>query len=256
MNITATIQARMGSSRLPGKVLSDVCGKPMLLWQVERIRRSRLIDRVVVGTTTSPLDDQIELFCSEYGIECYRGSENDVLNRIASLVHDLDVDLHVECYGDSPLIDPQIVDEFIGYFFKYQGVFDYFSSALKTTYPPGLEVTLYQAQVLIKTDRMIATDDPMREHVGYNVTRFPDEFRQCSLEAPSWFMAPNTYLEVDTAEDLQLIRKICAFFLDQKKYHFSLNDILTMLAARPHLLRINSDVERRWKILREGKRSV
>ena len=86
MNITATIQARMGSSRLPGKVLADICGKPMLLWQIERIKKSRLVDNVVVGTSDSVLDDEIELFCKDNKIDCYRGSETDVLNRISSLL--------------------------------------------------------------------------------------------------------------------------------------------------------------------------
>jgi spore coat polysaccharide biosynthesis protein SpsF len=253
LNITATIQARMGSSRLPGKVLADVCGKPMLLWQVERIRRSRLVDRVVIGTSTSVLDDQIVDFCSKYEIECYRGSENDVLERISSLLLDLSVDLHVECYGDSPLIDPQIIDEFIGFYLKYSHTADYFSSALQTTYPPGLEVTVYPARILIEVNQLISSDDPMREHVGYNITRFPDLYKQCPLLAPCWFSNPETYLEVDTPEDLALLRNIVSHFSGLGQSHFSLGEILSMLRQFPHLVQGNLEVERRWKKLREQK---
>ncbi len=253
MNITATIQARMGSSRLPGKVLADVCGKPMLLWQVERIRRSRLIDRVVVGTSNSPLDDQIADFCERYDIVCYRGSENDVLNRIAWLLRDLSVDLHIECYGDSPLIDPQIIDEYIGYYLKYKNEADYFSSALDTTYPPGLEVTLYPANILIELEQQLDSNDPAREHVGYNITRFPKLYRQQPLTAPSWFFEPDIYLEVDTSEDLAMLRAVVGNFVAKGSEHFGLGEILSFLREKPELKKLNNSVERRWKELREQK---
>ena len=108
-----------------------------------------------------------------------------MLKRISTLLKSYEVDLHVECYGDSPLIDPQIIDEFIGYYHKHSKDAEYFSSALETTYPPGLEVTLYDAKVLLEVDEMVLTD-PMREHVGYNVTRF-EKFRTYSFRAPPWF---------------------------------------------------------------------
>ena len=88
----------MGSSRLPAKVLKDICGKPMLLWQVERIKRSRLLDDVIVATTTSQIDDEIVEFCKKYKINYFRGSEDDVLNRVASLIRAYKIGLHVEFY--------------------------------------------------------------------------------------------------------------------------------------------------------------
>ena len=120
MKIIATIQARMGSTRLPGKVLKDICGKPMLLWQVDRIKKSRLIDDVIIATTTSPKDDEIVQFGIKNNIKYYRGSEDDVLNRVASLICKFGIDLHIEFCGDSPLPDPQLIDEFIGYYLKNQ----------------------------------------------------------------------------------------------------------------------------------------
>ena len=100
----------MGSSRLPGKVLKSINDKPMLLWQIERIRRSRLIDNIIVATSNSELDNEIVKLCIENEIQYFRGSENDVLARVANLLEINDVDIHVECYGDSPLIDPQLID--------------------------------------------------------------------------------------------------------------------------------------------------
>ena len=251
MNITASIQARLGSTRLPGKVLKDICGKPMLQWQVERLQRSRLLDTVIVATTTNPSDDVIETFCDERGIDCYRGSEEDVLERIATLVREREVDLHVECFGDSPLVDPQIVDEFIGYYFKFKDSVDYVSSALKTTYPPGLEVALYSGEVMLQTDAAVAVDDPLREHAGYNITRFPERFRLASLTAPSHYHFPDIYLEVDSAEDLEVMREVFGYFVERGQEHFTLSQILDMFRVFPEKFKQNSGVERRWKALRE-----
>jgi spore coat polysaccharide biosynthesis protein SpsF len=251
MRIVASIQARMGSSRLPGKVLKDICGKPLLLWHVERVKRSRLLDDVIVATTTSEKDDEIEAFCEQHAILCYRGSEDDVLNRISSLIRGHQIDVHVEFCGDSPLTDPQIIDEFVGYYLKYQHSYDYVSSAIKTTYPPGQEVIVYRGGVLSELDQSLSTDDPMREHVGYNITRFPDRYRLASLEAPDWFYEPEAYLEVDTLTDLEMMRKLISHFAEQGVEHFTLSQILELLRKQPEIMQLNSTEERRWKSLRE-----
>jgi spore coat polysaccharide biosynthesis protein SpsF len=223
----------------------------MLQWQVERLQQSRLVDRVVVATSTNPTDDKIEDFCKDLGICCYRGSEVDVLSRIAGMVREFKVDLHVECYGDSPLIDPQIVDEFIGYFLKHRGSSDYVSSALKTTYPPGLEVTLYPASVLLETHAAVAHDDPLREHAGYNITRFPERYRLISLVAPTFYHHPDTYLEVDTSEDLEVMRAVIGHFAARDRIHFNLGQILDLIRQYPEISARNRGVERRWKALRK-----
>ena len=223
----------------------------MLLWQIERIKRSRLVDRVVVGTSVSSKDDEIARFCDDHKIDCFRGSEDDVLKRISTLLKSYAVDLHVECYGDSPLIDPQIIDEFIGYYLKHFDDADYFSSALETTYPPGLEVTLYDAKVLLQVDEMVSITDPMREHVGYNVTRFPKKFRTYSFKAPPWLYYPNTFLEVDTPEDLDVVRNVVSYFVSLGKDHFSLVEILNLLLENKALFEGNTHIERRWRTLRE-----
>jgi len=251
MKIVASIQARMGSSRLPGKVLKDLCGKPMLLWHVERVKRSRLLDDVIVATTTSEKDDEIELFCEQHAILCYRGSEDDVLNRIASLIRHHHIDVHVEFCGDSPLTDPQIIDEFVGYYLKHQHSYDYVSNAIKTTYPPGQEVIVYRGGVLSELDQSLSTDDPMREHVGYNITRFPDRYRLASLEAPDWFYEPEAYLEVDTLTDLEMMRQLIGYFTEKGVEHFTLSQILDLLRKQPEIMHLNSAEQRRWKSLRE-----
>ena len=251
MRVVATIQARMGSSRLPGKVLKVLSGKPMLLWQVERIRYSRLVDLVVVATSTSSVDDEIAEFCNKYKIDCFRGSEEDVLNRIASLIRKIDIDLHVECYGDSPLTDPQLVDEFIGFYLKHKVDFDYVSNSMDTTYPPGMEVGVYPGYIIDELEKKLPKDDPLREHVGYNITRFPDQYRLFSIVAPIWYRYPDTFLEVDTIADFEKMRKIIGHFSKLNIRHFTLSQILDLLQSNPEWNKININEERRWKKLRD-----
>lgn len=251
MNIVASIQARMGSSRLPGKVLKEICGKPMLLWQIERLRKSRLLDDIIVATSIEKQDDIIEEFCRQHKVTCFRGSENDVLNRIASLIRHYNIDIHVECYGDSPLIDPQIVDEFVGYYLKNQNIIDYVSNSIKTTYPPGQEVVVYSGKILDDIEITLAISDPLREHVGYNITRFPNKYRIVSLEAPMHFFKPNIYLEVDTIEDFAFISEVIRYFYDNNIESPSLSQMLAFLNVFPDLAMQNSMVPRRWKNLRK-----
>ena len=120
MKIVASIQARMNSSRFPGKVLQTVCGKPLLLWQVERLKNSRLIDEVIVATSSNKLDEQIIDFCFSNNIKSFIGSEINVLDRIATLIAVNNAEIHVECFGDSPLIDPELIDQFLGYLLKHR----------------------------------------------------------------------------------------------------------------------------------------
>ncbi len=251
MKIVASIQARLGSTRLPGKVLKDINGKPMLLRHVERLRRSRLLDDVIVATTTNPNDDKIVEFCINNNITFYRGSENDVLDRISSMIKEKNIDVHVECFGDSPLTDPHIVDEVIGYYLKYQADIDFVSNSLKTTYPPGQEVLVYKAECLSKVNKIIAKDDPLREHVSIHITQNPSEFRLINLEAPKYYHYPNIYLEVDTLEDFKMISIIFNYFDDKNIEHFSLAEILEFLSQNNELININNQVERRWKEFRK-----
>ena len=252
MKIAASIQARVGSTRLPGKVLKEINGKPMLLRQVERLRRSRLLDEIIVATTTNPDDDKIVELCINNNIAYYRGSENDVLDRVSSMIKDKNIDIHVECFGDSPLTDPHIVDEVIGYYYKNQADIDFVSNSLKTTYPPGQEVLVYRGSCLINANKLIAKDDPLREHVSINITQYPNEYRLKNLEAPSYYNYPNIYLEVDTAEDFEVISSIFTYFDDKGVEHFSLSEILEFLSKNNELVNINNQVDRRWKEFRKN----
>lgn len=246
MKITATVQARMGSGRLPGKVLLPICGKPMLQWQVERIRRSRLVDEVIIATSTNPKDDEIANWAQSFGVKVYRGSEDDVLGRIVGLLREHEVELHVELIGDSPCSDPHIIDEVIGYFLKFRDQLDYVSNGTKVTYPPGLEVNVYLAKTLLQIEEGIAQNDPLREHVDIHLNK-NTRLRKANLEAPAHYHFPEIYLEVDTKNDFAMVSQVFENFYHKGVNHFSLAQALDFLKARPDLIELNCREHRRWK---------
>ena len=153
MKISATIQARINSSRLPGKVLKPILGKPMLTLQVERIQQSMLIDEIIIATSDSVKDNPIEALAHRLGIHCFRGSEDDVLSRVVGALKAYRVETHVEFMGDNPLPDPLLIDAIIGFFLKNADKYDCVTNALKTTYPPGTEVFVYPAEVLFDAEK-------------------------------------------------------------------------------------------------------
>lgn len=251
MKIVGSIQARLGSSRFPGKVLKLVSGVPMLLRHVDRLRRSRLIDEIVVATTTNPGDDAIAEACLKAGVSVYRGPEDDVLGRIAGLIRARGADVHAEFFGDSPLTDAHLVDETLGVYLKNKDRVDFVSNSLKTTYPPGQEVICYRGEALLKADALVAKDDPLREHVSLNIWKRPETFRVLGLEAPAHYRRPDLYLEVDTAEDFSVVSAVFEHFLSRGQEYFSLAQILDFFRDREALAATNRGVERRWMKFRE-----
>lgn len=251
MKILATVQARLSSSRLPGKVLKEICGKPTLLWLIERIQKSLLIDDVVVATTVNPADDEIVRFCEKHNVRYYRGSEDDVLSRVASTLEKHHADIHVEFFGDSPLPDPLLVDRFIGFYLKYQDKYDYVTNALKTTFPPGQEVAVYRASALIEADRRIDKNSKLREHVGIHIYKYPEIYSVHNIEAPPEFNHPEVYLEIDTLEDFEFVSKVVNHFVETGNECFYLAQMLDFILKNKGLSEINNQVERRWKEFRE-----
>lgn len=247
MKIVASIQARLSSSRLPGKVMMELGGRPILQWQVERLKASRLIDEIVIATTTNPADDKIEQFCKKNQIMFFRGSEDDVLQRISNLIKEHQVDVHVECYGDSPLIDPQIVDEYIGYLLKNINELDLVTNTIKTTYPPGSEVTVYKGESLIRANKLVDANDPLREHVSLNIKSRPEIFHNVNLEAPSFLNYPELYIEIDTPKDLKVMQFIFQKMINTVDKYYALPEIISLMRANPEITKINSKVTRRWK---------
>ena len=223
----------MGSSRLPGKVLKDIAGRPMLSYQMERLRRVKRAERIVVATTDQPADDAVERFCQKEKIACVRGSEHDVLARYHLAIERVPADVVVRITADCPLIDPAIVDEAIA---AYEP--DYVSNMLETTYPYGMAVEVFSAQALLEAHRE-AKDPAEREHVTPFIYRHPERYRLRSLT-----MAPNLSHHrwtVDTPEDFELVSRL----LKTLKPHFTLQDVLAVLDEHPDWCAINAHVEQK-----------
>ena len=247
--VDATIQARTGSSRLPGKVLRDVDGKPLLQRQIERIQRSERIDRIIIATSNGAQDDALEALAEKMGIGCFRGSEDDVIGRVCGALRAFDVEVHAEFMGDNSIPDPRVIDHVIDTFFELGDSVDYVTNALKTTYPPGLEVSVYRASTLFDAESKTVEGD-IREYCGFHIYTHPERYRVVNLEAPDHHHRPHLHLEVDTEEDFQVVAAVYRHFGDSM---FSLDDVVSFADANPSLFESNSRVERRWKQYRQDE---
>jgi spore coat polysaccharide biosynthesis protein SpsF len=240
MRTVCTIEARMTSSRLPGKVLLEAAGKPLLAHMIERLRRARTLDAIVIATTEEASSDPIVALAEELGVGCFRGSEDDVLGRVLGAARAHAAELIVETTGDCPLIDPGVVDLIVERF--RDGGVDYCSNTLERTYPRGMDVQAFPFAVLEEVDRL--TDDPAdREHVSLYIYEHPEryELRSVRSERPE---TGELRLTVDTPDDLALIRAVFDE-LYPKDPAFGLDDILALLDARPDLAELNRHVEQK-----------
>lgn len=237
MKTVAIIQARMGSTRLPGKVLADVGGRPMLARVVERTARARSIDQVVVATSTLSTDDPIAEWCADNAWACHRGSEADVLDRYYGAACAHNADAIVRITSDCPLIDPGVLDDCIAHYRDGQPALDYVANFLPDrTFPRGLDCEVVSFAALARTWR--EDDRPeWREHVTEYILHHSERFR-----LGGWMTDPNRSHErwtVDTPEDLELIRRIYAAFDDDV---FGWREVLAVLDANPDWRALNANV--------------
>jgi spore coat polysaccharide biosynthesis protein SpsF len=243
----AVVNVRMGSSRLPGKALRSVAGRPLLQCLIERLRRARRIDRIIVATSTLPENDSIAAICAANDIDYFRGSEEDVLGRTVGALMSADAATGVVVFGDGPLIDPALVDRIVDVFMSADPAYDLVGNDLATTYPPGMEVEVFPADVLADADARCNQAD-VREHGTLYVRQNPERYRLLNVEAPPHLRRPDLELEVDTEEDLEVIEAIVKNF--NGRTDFTLEEIIAFLNRRPEIAAINRDVARRWKLFR------
>ena len=233
------VQARMTSTRLPGKVLLEVLGKPLLAYQVERLRRCKRADAVVLATTTNKTDQALVDFCCEHGISCYRGSEEDVLSRYYEAAREHRAETIVRVTSDCPLIDPAVIDRVIEAF--NWGGEDYVANILERTYPRGMDCEVFTFEAL-QTAHREATDKPDREHVTPFIYRHPERF---TLGNVRYGEDCSRYRwTVDTQEDYELIRCMLEALVLQKP-HFTLEDCLHLIEQNPDWEKINCHVEQK-----------
>jgi len=248
--ILGILQARMSSTRLPGKVLEPILGRPMLERQIERLRRARRIDRLVVATSTEAADDAIQALCVRVAVECFRGSLDDVLDRFYRAAQSAQPDHIVRLTADCPLTDPALIDHIVEFYLA--GGYDYASNTLEPTYPDGLDAEVFSYRAL--ADAWREADLPsQREHVTPFIHRQPARYRVGSFKSARDLSGLRW--TVDRAEDLQLVRRVyeALFPVDPC---FDTDAILGYLAANPEVAAVNSKIERNEGMLKSLTRDA
>ena len=236
--VAAIVQARMGSTRLPGKVLSSIANKPMLQHIVERLRASRMIGSTILATTTLKEDNRLEDFAKNHRLACYRGEEQDVLARYYGAATEFCVKVIVRICADDPLIDPRIIDEVIHSHLGSDA--DYTFNGVVRTFPSGLDVEVFSYGALEKAYNE-AWKEYEREHVTPYIYLRPEIFKLKSVEALGKLKRPDLRLTVDTEDDLRLIREIFKRLYRVGQIFYT-EDVIDLLDKHPELVAINAHV--------------
>lgn len=240
MRVVASIEARMGSSRLPGKVLMDIGGVSALDRLVQRLRACRRLDDIVLATSTGAGDDVLAHWATSAGVAVHRGSEDDVLQRVVDAQRAMNSDVVVEVTGDCPLLDPEVIDLGIETFFANDC--DVVTNARVPSYPQGADVQVFRTADLAKVAATI--DDPaVREHVSLYFYENPRLYRVIHLIAPATARSPDLRLQLDYAEDLAFIRAVYDRLEPRFGATFGVTQILQLLRDEPVLATINAHCE-------------
>jgi spore coat polysaccharide biosynthesis protein SpsF len=230
----AVLQARMSSSRLPGKVMKEINGSPMIYWQIQRILKSKKLDSLVVVTSSDPSDDVLVEFLESHSIEFLRGPLDDVLARFTQVARNYEYDAIVRLTGDCPLVMPDLIDVMVDKFYEID--VDYLSNTIEPTFPDGLDVEIVKKGVL----EHLCTLDLVRkeiEHVTFGVYSRPERFKlynfinTSNLSAERW--------TVDYADDLDFVRTIFKEFMGRET-EFTLKDVREYLSSVPEIRLKNS----------------
>jgi len=237
MRINAVIQARTGSTRLPGKVLADLGGHPVLEWVVRAARAATRVEEVVVATSTLAGDDAVAELADSLGVPVVRGSEDDVLSRFVAALDAHPADAVVRLTADCPLLDPTLIDAVAGAWAASPS-HDYVSTVLVRSLPRGLDVELVTAQALRAVDRMATGHD--RVHVTSALYADPTAYRLLGLCVTP--PADDLRVTLDTPEDLVLLRALVAELPDAPP---AWREVVATLRARPNLVAINAAVQQK-----------
>ena len=241
MKIVCTIEGRMHSSRLPGKVMLPILGRPMLELMIERLRRAPQIDEIVIATTDDPSCEPIAELAARVGVGCFRGSEEDVLDRVLQAARSAAADVIVETTGDCPVIDPAVVSEVIETFRKSD--VDYCANVLDRTYPRGMDVQVFPTRALAEVAGL--TDDPAdHEHVSLYIYEHPERYRLLNVKSDLPPDVADLRLTVDTPEDFRLVTEIYERLYPTKP-DFGLSDIVKLFERNPELREINREIHQK-----------
>lgn len=258
MKVVAILQARMGSTRLPGKVLLPAAGKTLIRHMIERVRRARSIDELWLATSEDPANDALAAEVADAAVPVFRGSEDDVLSRFAAIASRAEADWVVRLTGDCPLHDPAVIDLVVQFALADADCFDYVCNSLRPTYPDGLDVEVFTAAALAAAQAE-ATTSLQREHVTPFIHRYhdgPGPYRVGHYTGPADFS--HLRWTVDEPADYEVVKEVFeSLYPDNPE--FSWLDVLAFVTRHPELIVRNSDIVRNetyFKALEQSRKDL
>lgn len=238
MKVVAIIQARMGSSRLPGKMLMTLGNKPAFLHVVEQVRGCKTIHEIILATTDTPLDDELAHLAEENATSFFRGSENDVLDRYYQAAKQINANVIIRITGDCPLIDPSVIDSVVEAFLQGDGKYDYVSNIHPPTFPDGLDVEVFSFGALEKAWKEAELFSE-REHVTPYIWKHPEFFPALNVSNETDFSSERWTL--DTQEDLDFLRLVIR---EKGERKLSWTEVKDMIDEHPEWRDINAHYHR------------
>jgi len=226
-DVSIIIQARLGSTRFPGKVLAKLInGESVLGYLVKRLSTCRLANKVIVATTTSPKDDKLEEWLKQRGITFFRGSEENCIDRFYRACRQFKVNIIVRITSDCPLVIPEVVDEMIQYYLDNQDHLDYLSNRQQTNFPEGVDVEIFSFKILAEAYRN-STNQEEREHINYFFLNRSLDYRINYYNHDSTGNYSNFKLSVDKPDELKQIRRL--FEEKELPFNFSMKQLFSAL---------------------------
>lgn len=239
MKVNAIIQARCGSTRFPNKVFAEIDGKPLLWHVVNRLKFALSIDGIIVATTINPKDDEIEKWCKKEHVDCFRGNENDVLNRYYNASIEYPSDVIVRITADDPFKEPAVIDKVINTLIKENK--DLVTNNFPPSFPEGLDCEAFTFDVL-HTMESKAKDPFEREHVTQYVYRNPDKFKIGNVESGTQLSFYRW--TIDNEADYEMVKAVYKNRLKENHGILLMEEILEILKTNPEIAYINSKVKR------------
>ncbi|MDK2961315.1 MAG: spore coat polysaccharide biosynthesis protein SpsF [Eubacteriaceae bacterium] len=238
MKVVCIVQARVGSTRLPAKILKKIFDKTVLEHDIERLRRVKNISDLIIATTANEQDDLIVDECQRLNVKYFRGSEEDVLSRYYHAAQENQADIVVRVTSDCPLIDPETSEKIIDFYLDHKEEYDYVSNTIDRSYPRGLDTEVFSFTAL-EDAFLLATKKYEREHVTPYIYQHPEKFEIAQFKNKQDFSDYRWTL--DTKEDFEVI-KLVYEGLYQKKKDFDYADILCFVKENPYIVEINKEI--------------
>jgi len=233
-NVIAIIQARMGSTRLPGKALKKILDKTLIEWIRYRLSFCKEVDRIVLSTSESKDNDPLAKHAEEIGLDCFRGSETDLVKRILETARKFKADAIIRVTGDCPLVDPALVDKLVKIYRDRKNL-DYITNILPPTFPDGIDIEIISTKTLERLDREVK--DPLyREWITTTIMENPDKFNVLNISNEENLF--HLRLTVDYPEDFELVEEIFKKLYKEGSI-FGLREILELFKKEPELIKIN-----------------